>query len=273
MTILITGATGNVGRHLVEQLAAAGHPVRALARDPSAVRFPEGVETVAADLGDLAAFEAAFEGVTGLHLLTALGSTNETLPNSTEIAAAAVKAGVRRVTTLWNGYRGPVEEAVEASGLEWTHLQPGEFMSNAVTWAEEIRAEGVVREPFGLIAHAPTHPADIAAVGAAALTTGEHAGQSYLLTGPEALTVPDQVAAIGEAIGRELRFEGLTEEQGRERMRAMGMSDEAVDYVLGWRADPPAWTAEPSGLVERVTGRPARTFAQWAREHADEFRS
>ncbi|SDE32454.1 NmrA family NAD(P)-binding protein [Glycomyces harbinensis] len=272
MTFLVTGATGNVGRYLVARLAEAGHPVRALTRDPAAARLPEGVEAVAGDLTDLASVEAALEGVTGLHLLTAVGSTNQTVPNSDDIAAAAVKAGVRRVTTLWNGYKGPVEEAVEASGLEWTHLQPGEFMSNALTWAEDIRAEGVVREPFGEVAHAPTHAADIAAVGAVALTTGAHAGKAYELTGPEPLTVPDQVAAISAAIGREVRFEVLSEEQGKDRMRAMGLDDPTIDYVLGWRADPPAWTTRASDTVERVTGRPARTFAEWAREHADAFR-
>jgi uncharacterized protein YbjT (DUF2867 family) len=272
MTFLVTGATGNVGRHLAAQLAAAGHPVRALTRDPGSARLPAGVEAVAGDLTDFASVEAALEGATGLHLLTAVGPTNLTVPGSADIAAAAVKAGVRRVTTLWNGYRGPVEEAVEASGLEWTHLQPGEFMSNALTWAEDVRGEGVVREPYGEVAHAPVHPADIAAVGAAALTTGAHAGRAYELTGPEPLTVPDQVAAIAAAAGREVRYEALTPEQGRERMRAMGMDDATIDYVLGWRADPPAWTTRASDTVERATGRPARTFAQWAREHADAFR-
>ncbi|MEU6860130.1 NAD(P)H-binding protein [Glycomyces sp. NPDC046736] len=272
MTILVTGATGNVGRHLVEQLAAEGHSVRALARNPDAVRFPAGVETVAVDLTDLASVERALAGATGLHLLTALGSTNQTIPDSVALLEAAAGAGVRRVTTLWNGYKGPVEEAVEASGLEWTHVQPGEFMSNAAVWAEEIKAEGVVREAFGHIAHAPAHPADIAAVAATALTTGEHAGQEYRLTGPEALPVPAQVEAIGAAIGRELRFEALTEEQGKQRMRDIGMEDEAIDYVIGWRADPPKWTLEPSDLVEQVTGRPARTFAQWAEENTAVFK-
>jgi uncharacterized protein YbjT (DUF2867 family) len=272
MTFLITGATGNVGRHLVARLAEAGHPVRALTRDPERARFPDGVEAVAGDLTDFASVEAALEGVTGLHLLTAIGPTNRTVPDSADIAAAAVKAGVRRITTLWNGYRGPVEEAVEASGLEWTHLQPGEFMSNALTWAEDIRTEGVVREPFGDVAHAPVHTADIAEVGEVALTTGAHAGRTYELTGPEPLTVPDQVAVIADAAGRAVRYEALTPEQGGDRMRAMGMDDPTIEYVLGWRADPPAWTTRASDTVERVTGRPARTFAEWARENADAFR-
>jgi uncharacterized protein YbjT (DUF2867 family) len=272
MTILVTGATGNVGRHLVGQLAAAGHKVRALTRDPSATRLPDGVEAVAGDFTDLASIEAALEGASGLHLMTTFGPRNETVPNSADIAAAAEKAGVRRVTLLWNGYRGPVEEAFAASGLEVTELQPGEFMSNTLTWAEEVRTTGVVREAFGGVAHAPVHEADVAAVAAVALVDGGHAGKEYPLTGPEALTMADQAAALAAALGREVRFEALSEEEGRERMRALGSDEATIDYVLGWRAAPPAWTQQPSPAVAQVTGRPATTFAEWAREHVEAFR-
>jgi uncharacterized protein YbjT (DUF2867 family) len=272
MTILVTGATGNVGRHLAGQLAAAGQQVRAFTRDPGAARVPEGVEAVGGDFTDLASIETALEGVSGLHLMTTFGPANETVPNSADIAAAAVKAGVRRVTLLWNGYRGPVEEAFAASGLEVTELQPGEFMSNALTWAEEIRSTGVVREAFGEIGHAPVHEGDIAAVAAVALTDGGHAGKAYPLTGPEVLSMADQVATLAAASGRDLRFEALSEEQGRERMRSLGYDEPTIDYVLGWRAAPPAWTQEASPFVEKVTGRPAKTFADWASEHASAFR-
>ncbi|MQM25977.1 SDR family oxidoreductase [Glycomyces albidus] len=270
MTILVTGAAGNVGRHLVEQLAAAGHPVRALTRDPAKARFPEVVEAVEGDFADTASLERALDGATGLHLMTAFGPKNETVPHSAQLASAALEAGVKRVTLLWNGYRGPVEEAFAA--LNPTELQPGEFMSNALTWAEEIKAEGVVREAFGHIGHAPVHEGDIAAVAAVALTTDDLAGQRLPLTGPEVLNLPDQIGAINDATGRDVRFEALNEDEGRLRMQALGYDEPTIDYVLGWRADPPAWTQRPSDTVERVTGRPARTFAEWAREHADAFR-
>lgn len=270
MTILVTGATGHVGRHLVEQLAAAGHPVRALTRDPAKARLPKGVEAVAGDFADPASLERALDGATGLHLMTAFGPKNETVPQSAQLASAAIEAGVKRVTLLWNGFRGPVEEAFAA--LNPTELQPGEFMSNALTWAEEIKSEGVVREAFGHIGHAPVHEADIAAVAVVALTTDELAGQQLKLTGPEVLNLPDQIGAINDATGRDVRFEALNEDQGRLRMQALGYDEAAIDYVLGWRADPPAWTQRASDTVERVTGRPARTFADWAREHADAFR-
>ncbi|MEU6247106.1 NmrA family NAD(P)-binding protein [Glycomyces sp. NPDC047010] len=270
MTILVTGATGNVGRHLVERLAADGHAVRALTRDPAGARLPEGVEAVAGDFTDLASLERALDGATGLHLMTTFGPKNETVPHSAQLASAALGAGVKRVSLLWNGYRGPVEEAFAA--LNPVELQPGEFMSNALTWAEEIRERGAVSEPFAHIGHAPIHEADIAAVAAVALTTDAIAGRQIPLTGPGVVSVPDQVAAIAAAIGRDVAFTALDEDQGRLRMQALGYDEGAIDYVMGWRADPPEWTLRASDTVERLTGRPARTFADWAREHAEAFR-
>ncbi|MFB9661868.1 SDR family oxidoreductase [Glycomyces mayteni] len=270
MTIVVTGATGNVGRSLVEELAAAGHRVRAVTRDPAGARFPEGVEAVAGDFADPASLERALDGATALHLMTTYGPKNETVPGSAQLASAALAAGVKRVSLLWNGYRGAVEEAFAA--LNAVELQPGEFMSNALTWAEEIRESGTVSEPFAHIGHAPVHEADIAAVAAVALTTDALAGQQIPLTGPGVVTVPEQVAAIAAAAGRDVAFTALNEDQGRLRMQALGYDEGAIDYVMGWRADPPGWTLRPSDTVELVTGRPARTFDDWAREHADAFR-
>ncbi|WP_100444752.1 NmrA family NAD(P)-binding protein [Glycomyces xiaoerkulensis] len=274
MSILVTGATGNVGRHLVRRLTEAGRPVRALTRNPRAARFGPGVEIVGGDLTDLASMEAAFEGATAVHLLDAQGPSYEPVPNAPELVELARKAGVRRATVVWNGYRGPVEEAVAASDLEGTLLEPGDFMSNTLEWAEEVRAEGVVREPFGDVPHHLVHEADIAAVAAAALTGEGHARRSYVLTGPEAVTPAEKVAILSRALGRELRFEELSESQARERMRAMGIEDETIDFVLQWGRDPSqdASLAAESADIRAITGRPARTFADWAAEHADDFR-
>jgi uncharacterized protein YbjT (DUF2867 family) len=272
MTVLITGATGTIGRNIIRLLTAANRPVRAVTRDPGKANLPAGVDVRAGDFTDFASLEAALEGVTALHLMTAFGPKNETVPNSRDLVASAEKAGVRRVTLLWNGYAGPVEEAVEASSLEWTHLRPGEFMSNALGWAEKIRTEGVVREAYGEIGHSPVHEVDVATVGALALTEEGHAGKAYMLTGPEVVTVPEQVTAIADAIGKDVRYEAEPPEGARERMRALGYEDGAIDYVLGWRADPPEFARTVSKDVESVAGRPAKTFAEWARDHAAAFR-
>ncbi|MFY0758662.1 NAD(P)H-binding protein [Metabacillus dongyingensis] len=271
MTILVTGATGNVGRHIVNQLVKAGHHVRALTRNPSSAKLPEGVEVVYGDLTEPKTLASALNGVTGIHLITFNSDGYTPLQTGPEIVDLAQKTGVRRVTVLWNGEHGPVEKAVEASDLEWTFLQPVEFMINALQWGESIRSEGIVREPFGQSPSAIIHEADIASVAVAALIGDSHAGKTYTLTGPEVLTVFDKVRILGAEIGRDIQFFELTEDQARERMRVQGAPEDAIDFVLGWYANPPksAYTVVPT--VEQVTGRQARTFAQWVSEHVHHF--
>lgn len=271
MTILVTGATGNVGRQIVNQLVRAGQTVRALTRNPANAKLPEGVEVVYGDLTAPETLTSALNGVTGIHLITFNSDGFTPLQTGPKIVELAKNAGVRRVTVLWNGEHRPVEKAVEASDLEWTFLQPVEFMINALQWGESIRSEGIVREPFGHSLSAIIHEADIASVAVTALVEGGHSGKTYTLTGPEALTLLDKVRILGEVIGRNIQFVELTEEQARERMRKNGAPDDAIDYVIGWYAKPPesAYTVVPT--VEQITGRPARTFTQWAAEHIHHF--
>lgn len=271
MTFLVTGATGGAGRHVVEHLVKAGQRVRALTRNPARAALPAGVEVVTGDLTDPDTLAPAFDGVTGVYLLTIGGDDYATLKTGPEIVELALKAGVRHAVLIWNGRRGPVEEAVEASELEWTHLQPLDFMRNALGWAETIRAGGVVREPFADIPMAAIDESDVGAVAAAVLTGMGHAGKSYVLTGPEALSPRQQVAVIGEVIGRETRFEELTEEQARERWRQAGHGEELVELLASWRSNPPPEARTVSSSVEDITGRPPRGFADWVRRHASHF--
>ncbi|GAA5086748.1 uncharacterized protein YbjT (DUF2867 family) [Thermocatellispora tengchongensis] len=274
MSYLVTGATGQAGWHVAAHLVRTGARVRGLTRDPARGRLPEGVEPVRGDLTDPSTLEPALEGVVGLHLLTTAGDDYATLETGPEIAELAVKAGVRRVTLLWNGQDGPVERAFEEAGgeLEWTRLQPVDFMANALGWAERIRATGEVREPFGDVPGAVVDEADVGAVAAAVLTRGGHGGRAYPITGPEALTPRQRLAVIGEVIGRELRFVELTEEQARERWRRAGYGEELIDLLAKWQGDPPpaAYTVAPTVL--ELTGRPPRTFREWVTEHAARFR-
>jgi uncharacterized protein YbjT (DUF2867 family) len=272
MTILVTGATGKAGRHVVAALLAAGADVRALTRCPERAALPSGVDVVAGDLTDPATLGPAFEGVTAAHLLTVGGDDYATLTTGQEIAELAWKAGVRRVTLLWNGQDGPVEQAVEASELEWTRLQPVDFMGNALGWSGAIRTEGVVREPFATSRMAVVHEADVGAVAAAALLQDGHAGRAYPITGPEALTVPERVATIAAAIGRPVEFVELTERQARDRWRAAGLAEELIDLLAAWQGDPPSVAHTVADTVQRLTGHPPRAFAQWAAEHAAAFR-
>ncbi|GAA2415375.1 NAD(P)H-binding protein [Nonomuraea africana] len=273
MTILVTGATGTVGRHVVEQLVERGERVRALTRNPARASFPAGVEVVAGDLTVTSTLEDAFAGVTAAHLINCGGDDLAVLQNGKEIVDLAVASGVRRVTVLSAWDDGPLEPAVQASSLEWTLVQPTEFMANALEWAQPIRESGEVREPFPGTKTAMIHEADIAAVIVTALTEEGHSGQSYFLTGPELLDVPDKLRRISDAIGREIGLVELTRDQARAEMLAAGVPEEMIAFKFMVFGDLPwgPYTVQPT--LEKVTGRPGRTFAQWAAENADRFRA
>ncbi|MFI0469049.1 NAD(P)H-binding protein [Saccharopolyspora sp. 5N102] len=277
MTVLVTGATGNVGRRVVDRLLAAGTQVRALTRRPEAAGLPGDVEVLRGDLADSDALAKALAGVDSVFLFP--------VPEGIEAFVERAKAaGVRRVVVLSSkavefadgnaiGERHRViEEAVEAGGFEWTFLRPGAFATNTLAWADSIRTEGVVREPFVDAQQTPIHEDDIAAVAATALLEDGHAGAAYALSGPEALTVREQVQAISAAIGREVGLEEQTLEQARAHMVAEGVPEAIVDALLSYGAQNVENAAPPVRTVEQVTGRPARTFAQWAVDHADDFR-
>jgi uncharacterized protein YbjT (DUF2867 family) len=272
MKILVTGATGNVGRPLVEQLNSAGHQVRALTRNPAKANFSKGVEVVAGDLTRPETLAPALEGVESLHLINFGGDDYSPLQTANEIVALAENAGVKRVTVLLGGEKGALEQAVEASSMAWTMLQPVEFMSGAFDYAQSIRNESVVRVAFASRKTAIVHDADIASVAATVLTEDGHGGKTYTITGPEVLTPPEMVRTISAAIGRDIQFIELTEAQAREQWRAEGYPDEVIEFFVWAHGNTPpiGYTVVPT--VEQVTGRPARTFAEWAREHAEDFR-
>lgn len=272
MTILVTGATGTVGRRVVEQLLERGEHVRAVTRDPARAEFPAGVDVVRGDLADPASLESALEGATGLHLITFDGALFAPLESGEELLALARKAGVRRVTVLNGGGDTPMETAVRASGLAWSVLMPVEFMANALEWAPDVKAESVVRTPFVDRLSAMVHEADIGAVAAVALTEDGHDGQVYLITGPQALTVGDKVAAVAAARGAGIELVELTEEQAVEAWRAEGATEETIAFMIEVYRDTPPEGRTVIDTVLKVTGRPARTFAQWAEENARFFR-
>lgn len=271
VSVLVTGATGNVGRPLVEQLLAGGHRVRALTRDPGKANLPTGVELFAGNLGDTASLAGAFDGVTAVHLIS-FGDDYAPLTNGAEIMALARAAGVRKVTILKGDMeKTDLDRAVEASGVEYTYLAPVEFMSNVLEWADSIREDGVVRDAFPVIRSAMVHDADIASVAATVLTTEGHHGKDYWLTGPEALTAPEKVRVLSEVLGREVAFVELSQDEIVARWRQQGFSDEDIEFFVMVRTNPPeaGYTVLPT--VQEVTGQPARTFAQWVKENSAAF--
>jgi uncharacterized protein YbjT (DUF2867 family) len=281
-TVVVTGATGNVGRSLVPLLLDAGASVRVVTRDPDAADLPAGVAAVRADLLDPSTLDDAFAGADAVFLLWP-----GTSPEGAGPVIDAIAKHARRVVYLSalgvsesdpageapSGlFHATVEWHILRTGLEWTFLRAGGFATNTLGWAEEIRAADRVTWVYGGAGRSMIHEADIAAVAARALTEDGHAGARYELTGPGVVTQEEQVRLIGEAIGRDLRWVELSEQDARERMREMGWAPEFIDGGLAHWARIVTDPEPVTGTVEEVTGAPARPFAQWAREHADVFR-
>ena len=276
--VLVTGATGNVGSELVRLLAADGAPVRALIREEGrGAALPAGVEGVVGDLNRPETLAPALDGVGAVHLLSGYAG----LPDTLERMRAA---GVERVTLQSSSavpggdttnavarYHIESEAAIRASGLAWTFLQPNGFMSNALEWADQLKRDDVVRAPFANVRTAAIDPRDIAAVAATALTTGAQDGRSLRLSGPESLLLADRLAILARVLGRELRFEAQPDDEARAQMSAT-MPVEYVDAFFSFFVDGTLDESEVLPTVEEVTGRPPRTFAAWAEEHADAFR-
>lgn len=272
MRILVTGATGNVGRHLVTQLHEAGHAVRALTRNPENAVFPPGVEAVAGDLSDTSTLGDAFRDIDAIHLITFGGGGYEDLTNGAEILALAEHSGVRRATVLGGWSPTSIESALASSNLVSTILQSKEFMGNALEWANEIRTNRTV-SMLAAYRSAVVHEADIASVAVCALTEDGHGGKSYLLTGPEALTPEERTRILAEATGQDVTFVKLTEDGERDRLRGYGYDDDYVEFGIQLATNPPDGAGGVLPTIETVTGRHARTFALWAEENAEQFRA
>ena len=282
--ILVTGATGNVGRPLVRELAASGARVRALVRDDAraAALLPAGVERVVGDLGDPASLPAAFDGARRVFLLNAGTGARHTH----HALRAARAAGTQHLVLLssahaaldpppamarWHRER---EEAVRGSGIAATILRPGGFMSNALEWAPAVRAGAAVLDPSGPGRYAPIDPDDVAAVAAHVLTRDGYEDQAYTLTGEEAFTVAEQVAVLAAALGGPIAVrEAATPDEAVRARYPNGAPPQLAEAIAQWftlmRADT---TGLRTDTVRQLLGRPPRTFADWCARHLDAFR-
>jgi uncharacterized protein YbjT (DUF2867 family) len=280
--LLVTGATGNVGRELVRALVGEGADVRVLVRDPGrAAGLPESADRVVGDLGEPSTLGAAFEGVERLFLLTpGIG-----LEHTTHAVAAARAAGVRHVVHLssYNVLGDPMpamgrwhrdrEDAIRAASIPVTFLRPGGFMSNALDWLPTIRASGYLLDPIGPGRFAPIDPADIAAVAALALTQDGHQGREYVITGTETFTVAEQAKVLGAAIGRELEVRPVAspEEAVRARFPHGAPPALAAAIVEGFTLMRADTTGFRTGTVRELLGREPGTFAAWCARNARRF--
>ncbi|MEU1547740.1 NAD(P)H-binding protein [Nocardia sp. NPDC005745] len=279
MVTVVFGARGNVGRHVAADLIAKGEQVRLTSREPGTAGLPPVGQVVMADLERPETLPAALEGAERVFLYAK--------PDGIDgFVAAAETAGIRHVVLLSSGAvlqsnaadnpiartHGIVESAIVESALEWTFIRPGMFATNALWWWQKsIRDEGVVRLPYADARTTPIHEHDLAALAVTALTEPGHHRRAYAVWGPESLTLRQQVQHIGEAIGREIVVEEISAEQARAELSET-MPSIGVDAVLaGWKAGTVA-PSPVSRIIEEITGRPARTFAQWASDHATDFR-
>lgn len=270
-TYFIAGATGNVGRHLVPELLWNGHHVRALTRKPGQANLPPQTQLIGGDLTRIETFEQALKGVSGLHLITIGGDDYEPLRNGQAIIAAAVRAGVKRVTVLSDGRNGSVETAVRSSDLEWTILQPVELMSNMLGWAHSVRTENIVRGPSGDSSRTMIHESDVASAAAQILMHGGYRNEICRLTGPQALTMHHKVAMLNAVLGRAVRHVEVSEDHTRDMMRRLGMREDVIDYVIAWDSNPPAEARAPNHVFENIVRRPASTIAEWFAENRSAF--
>ncbi|QBS46284.1 NAD(P)H-binding protein [Nocardia sp. CS682] len=259
MKILVTGATGNIGRMVVDHLLAAGaQDIRALSNHPERTNFPAGVEVVKGYLKRVSSLPAAFEGVDRMYLAPVLETIDE-------VVAAAKAAGIRHIVDLsGNEYTDwqPIARAVENSGLDWTHLYAGEFTENATIWTDQIRAGDVLPDAYPEAANAPLVMDDIARVAAAVLLSDGHAGKVYELTGPETLTRAEKITQLGAALGRPLRMVKVSREEAIQQLTpAMG---EYAEWYVDGLATMVEHPQQANTIIADLTGAPATTFAQWA---------
>ncbi len=280
--ILVTGATGTVGREVVAQLLVAGEKVRALTRNPSKAQLDEQVELVAGDFNQPETLAKAVEGVESIFSL-AFGP--QLSIQEAGLAQAGKNAGARHIVKLsalrpGGEARSSIatwhlasERAIRNMGIAWTFVQPGAFMSNALNWRDSIKNQGKVYSNYGDGKVAYIHPRDIAAVAVRALTEPGHEGKAYPVTGSEALSVGEVVQLLSEAAGRPIEYIPITDDAAREGMQKAGLPPFLIDALLPYASFVRSGKgAETLPTVEQVTGRKPLTFADWAREHATDFR-
>jgi len=281
--ILVTGATGKVGREVVRQLASAGVPARALVRDPigaSTIRIP-GIEIAVGDLGRPETLPPIFEGVERVFLLTPAA------PDQVELQSNALeasrRAGARRIVkvsvaggpdagTQIGRWHWATEKQIEASGLGFTFLRPTIYMQQMLSYARSIAETGTFSAPMGAGEVAIVDARDVAAVAVAALTEDGHDRRIYDVTGPESLSWDAMADAISEAIGKRVAYAHVPPEYTRKQMIANGIPRWLVDDMLVLFASfREGYGAGLTTTVADVTKQKPRTFRQFARDFARVF--
>jgi uncharacterized protein YbjT (DUF2867 family) len=281
--ILVIGGTGNVGRHVVDQLAATGARFRVMTRNPDAASLPPQIEVVHGDLMVPETLDRCLQDIDTVFLVWVAP------PTAVAGALERIAKHARRIVFLTAPLKTPhpffqqpnpsrdmterIERLIETSGMEWTFLRAGIFAGNARHfWGPSIRAGDVVRWPYVDAPTAPTDERDLATIAVRALCEEGHAGAEYVLTGPQSLTQAEQMHTIGRAIGRSLRVEEISPDEARSELLPVLGSSTVVNMLLNAWAAAIGQPAFVTSTFAELTGAPPRTFLHWATDHAADFR-
>jgi uncharacterized protein YbjT (DUF2867 family) len=283
MEILIMGATGLVGRPLVQMLLDAGCNVRAVTRNAGKAAFPAAVRVVVGDPAAPESVAEALEGVDGLFLHPrAVGLA------APKLLALAKAAGVRRVVVLsatnvdealedqpsrYNGDRNrEVEAAAIASGLKWVSLRASYFATNALrSWGTQIAAHDTIFGPYAEMAEAPIDPADLGEIAARALLTDLYSNRKLELTGPRSITNREMVETIGQVLRRPLRYVEVAPADAEKAMVQQGLDPQFVAALIRRYGTLVGKPAAVTGDAAAVLGRPPHSFAEWAMKNIRAF--
>jgi uncharacterized protein YbjT (DUF2867 family) len=282
--ILVTGSTGNIGRHVVGQLAASGVQFRALTRNPDAAGLPAHVDVVRGDLTVPETLDSCLREIDTVFMVWVAP------PEAIDGALEKIAKHARRIVYLTAPLKTPhpffqqanpsraiaerMEQVIEQSGLEWTFIRAGMFAGNARHfWGAQIRAGGVIRWPYLTAPTAPTDERDIAAIAVRALCDGGHAGADYVVTGPQSLTQAEQIQTIGRAIGRSLHVEEMTPGEAQSKLLPVLGSTVFINLLLDAWAAALGRPAFVSSTFAEITGTAPRPFLEWATAYAAEFRA
>jgi len=283
--ILITGATGNIGTTLTELLSAQKVPFRAMVRsskDVSKLAALEGAELVVGDFNDEETVANALKGMERAFLLT--NSSAQAESQQSTFVDLASRAGTKHIVKLsqWAAeanspvrflrYHAAVEQRIKGSGLAYTFLRPNLFMQGLLGFRESIAKQGKFFAAIGENRISAVDVRDIAAVAAAALTEDGHEGKTYNLTGPEALTHQEMADKLSVALGRQIEFVDVPPEVMRGALAAAGIPDWQADGVIEDYAHYSRGEAAAVATgVQDATGKPPRSFAEFARDYARAF--
>lgn len=284
--ILVTGGTGNIGKDVVQGLAARGAKTRVLARDPAKVPSLAGVETVHGDLSRAETLDAAMKGVDTVFLLVAAGPEPDMVAQHVNAVAAAKRAGVKRIvklSVLGADAKSPVslarahaagEASIRESGLAWTMLQPHYFLQNTFAWAPTVKGDGAFYGAMkdGKISWVDTR--DIADVAVQVLTAaGSYDGRTLVITGPEAISHADAAAKITAAIGRRVAYVDVPPESFGAALTGAGLPKWlADDFVALHSFFATGAAAGVAPTVKEITGKPGRRFDDFLRDYAASFK-